>query len=120
MAASDWLRKAVTVAQIAVGIVLTAGAALLISSFIKLTHTDEGFNPDHLLTFNFETPDTAYKDTRPQFYREYFQRLRAMPGVQSAAGSMMLPMTDDQIACQLRESGAAGARRPPCECGADD
>jgi predicted permease len=93
----DWLRKSVTVAQVALGIVLTASAGLLIASFVKLTHTDEGFNPDHLLTFNFETPDSAYKETRPQFYREFFERLRALPGVQSAAGSMILPMTDDEM-----------------------
>ena len=93
----DWLRKSVTVAQVALGIVLTAGAGLLIASFVKLTHTDEGFNPDRLLTFSFETPDTAYNDRRPQFYHEYFERLRALPGVQAAAGSMILPMTDDQI-----------------------
>ncbi|MGB6691869.1 MAG: FtsX-like permease family protein, partial [Terracidiphilus sp.] len=93
----DWLRKGVTVAQIALGIVLTAGAGLLIASFVKLTHTDEGFNPEHLLTYTFETPDSAYQETRPQFYREYFERLRALPGVESAAGSMILPMTSDGI-----------------------
>lgn len=93
----DWLRKSVLVAQVALGIVLTAGAGLLIASFVKLTHTSEGFNPDRLLTFTFETPDSAYKETRPEFYREYFERLRAMPGVQAAAGSMLLPMTEDEM-----------------------
>ncbi len=93
----DWLRKSVLVAQVALGIVLTAGAGLLIASFVKLTHTNEGFNPDHLLTFTFETPDLAYKETRPQFYREYFERLRALPGVQAASGSLLLPMTSDEI-----------------------
>src|ERR1017187_10157846 len=41
---------------------------------------------DHLTTLFFETPDAHYKDTRPQFYREYFDKLRALPGVQSAGG----------------------------------
>jgi putative ABC transport system permease protein len=85
----------VIVGQVALGIVLTAGAGLLISSFAKLTHQEIGFHPDHLLTFRFETPDARYKTTRPQFYREYFERLRAMPGVQAAAGTLILPMTDD-------------------------
>ena len=91
----DWLRSTVIVGQVALGIVLTAGAGLLISSFVKLTRMDEGFRPDHILTFTFETPDARYKDTRPQFYREYFEKLRALPGVQSAGGSMFLPMVDD-------------------------
>jgi len=92
---SDWLRSTVIVGQVALGIVLTAGAGLLISSFAKLTHQEIGFHPDHLLTFRFETPDARYKTTRPQFYREYFERLRALPGVQAAAGAIILPMTDD-------------------------
>jgi putative ABC transport system permease protein len=91
----DWLRSTVIVGQVALGIVLTAGAGLLITSFVKLTRMDEGFRPDHILTFTFETPDVRYKDTRPQFYREYFEKLRALPGVQSAGGSMFLPMVDD-------------------------
>jgi predicted permease len=44
----------------------------------------------------FETPDTHYKDTRPQFYREYFDKVRALPGVQSAGGVMILPMNNDR------------------------
>jgi len=90
-----WLRSTVIVGQVALGIVLTVGAGLLITSFLKLTHLDEGFTPDHLLTFTFELPDATYKDTRPQFYRQYFEKLRALPGVRSAAGAHNLPMIDD-------------------------
>ena len=91
----DWLRSSVVVGQIALGIVLTVGAGLLISSFVRLTRLDEGFISDHLLTFTFELPDSTYKDTRPQFYQQYFEKLRALPGVQSAAGVHNLPMTND-------------------------
>ncbi|HKF49466.1 MAG TPA: ABC transporter permease [Terracidiphilus sp.] len=97
VAGRDWLRKVVTVAQVALGIVLTAGAGLLAASFVTLARADKGFNPDHLLTLNFETPDAAYKDTRPQFYRDYFERLRALPGVVAAGGSIVLPMSDDEV-----------------------
>jgi putative ABC transport system permease protein len=89
------LRSGLVVGQVMLGIVLCAGAGLLTTSFIKLTHADEGFNPDHLLTFSFELPDTQYKGTRPQFYRQYFEKLRALPGVVSAGGSHNLPMTND-------------------------
>jgi putative ABC transport system permease protein len=91
----DWLRSSVIVGQVALGIVLTVGAGLLITSFVRLTRMDEGFTPDHLLTFTFELPDSTYKDTRPQFYQQYFEKLRALPGVQSAAGVHNLPMTYD-------------------------
>ena len=91
----NWLRSALVVGQVTLGIVLSAGAALLATSFVNLTRAGEGFHPDHLLTFSFELPDAQYKSTRPQFYRQYFERLRALPGVVSAGGSHNLPMTDD-------------------------
>jgi len=87
------LGSIVIVVQVALGIVLTAGAGLLFTSFVHLTHNDQGFNPDHVLTFDFETPDSRYLHTRPEFYRSYFERLRALPGVEAAAGSMLPPMT---------------------------
>jgi len=91
----DWLRSSLIVGQVALGLLLSAGAGLLITSFSKLLRTDEGFNPDRLTTLFFETPDSRYKDTRPQFYRDYFEKVRSLPGVESAAGVMILPMTND-------------------------
>ncbi|MGZ4814902.1 MAG: ABC transporter permease [Terriglobales bacterium] len=91
----DWLRASLIVGEVALGLVLTAAAGLLVSSFSHLVHTNEGFNPDRLTTLFFETPDARYKDKRPQFYREYFDKVRALPGVESAAGVMILPMTND-------------------------
>ena len=93
----DWLRSGLIIGQVALGLLLTAGAGLLITSFNRLLHTDEGFNPDHLTTMFFDTPDTLYKDTRGQFYRNYFEKLRALPGIQSAAGVLVLPMTEEGI-----------------------
>jgi putative ABC transport system permease protein len=91
----DWLRASLIVGEVALGLVLTAAAGLLITSFSHLLHTNEGFNPDHLTTLFFETPDVRYKENRAQFYRDYFEKVRALPGVQSAAGVMMLPMSND-------------------------
>lgn len=95
IAGRDWLRSSLIVGQVALGLVLTAGAGLLITSFVNLVHTSQGFNPDHITTLFFETPDAHYKNTRPQFYREYFDKLRNLPGVESAGGVMILPMTND-------------------------
>jgi putative ABC transport system permease protein len=99
----DWLGSSLIVAQVALGLVLTAGAGLLVSSFRNLQRQDEGFNPDNLLTFTFETPDARYKKTRPQFYREYFEKLRAIPGVQSAGGAMIIPMTENSIGISFED-----------------
>jgi predicted permease len=113
-AGRDWLRAALIIAQVAVGLVLATSAGLLITSFLHLRGTDEGFNPDHLLTFLFETPDARYKDTRPEFYRQYFEKVRALPGVQSAAGVMIMPMTSDDADIQFEdpEHPTSEAQRP--------
>ena len=89
------LGSVVIAGQVALGIVLTTSAGLLVTSFIHLTHTNDGFNPDHVLTLLFETPESRYANTRAEFYQEYFEKLRALPGVQSAGGSILLPMINN-------------------------
>ena len=97
IARRDWLRSSLIVGQVALGLVVAVAAGLLITSFANLLRTSQGFNPDRLITLYFETPDSQYKDTRSQFYREYFDRIRAIPGVQSVAGTLILPNTSDNI-----------------------
>lgn len=99
----DWLRSSLIVGQVAVGLVLTVGAGLLITSFSKLLRADEGFNPEHLTTMFFETPDAQYKDKRVEFYREYFEKVRALPGVKSAAGVLVVPMSDQGIVISFED-----------------
>lgn len=108
------LGSVVIVGQVALGILLTAAAGLLVTSFIHLSHNNEGFNPDHVLTFSFETPDARYASTRPQFYQHYFEKLRALPGVGAAAGSMVLPMTDNSahLGFEDPEHPVSKGRRP--------
>jgi predicted permease len=93
----DWLRSGVVVGQVALSILLTAGAGLLAASFYKLLHTPQGFNPDHLLVYLFNLPDQQYRDKIPQFYQEYFQQVRAIPGVESAGGARVVPMTGGDL-----------------------
>ncbi|HKC70538.1 MAG TPA: ABC transporter permease, partial [Terriglobales bacterium] len=99
----DWLRSGLIVGQVALGLVLTAAAGLLIASFSHLRHTSEGFNPDHLTTLYFELPDSQYAKTRQQVYRNYFEQVRALPGVESAAGVMIVPMSDSDITISFED-----------------
>ncbi len=113
----DWLRSSLIVGQVAIGLVLTIAAGLLITSFSRLLHADEGFNPENLTTMFFETPDAQYKDKRPQFYREYFDKIRALPGVKSAAGVLALPMSDEGITITFEdpEHPAPESTRPSAD-----
>jgi len=65
----------------------------------------------------FETPDAHYKATRAQFYRDYFERVRALPGVESAGGVMMLPMTDNGavISFEDREHPVPEGQQPSAD-----
>jgi len=99
----DWLRSSLVVGQVALGLMLTTGAGLLITSFSKIVHAKEGFNPDHLTTMYFELPSTMDRDARPQFYRDYFEKVRALPGVQSASGAMFLPMSDGEAVISFED-----------------
>jgi predicted permease len=96
-AANNRLRSGLVIAETALGIVLLAGAGLLIRSLNRLAHTDLGFNPEHVLTATFDLSETRYNpDQQDQFIRELFTRIRALPGVASAAGAMPLPLYDDR------------------------
>lgn len=86
-------RTALVVAETALGVVLLVGAGLLIRSFDRLTKVDPGFSSKNVLTLNFDLPTSKYNNEKSdQFVREFFEKLRAQPGIQSAAGTVILPM----------------------------
>ena len=96
-AAHNRLRSGLVIAETALGIVLLAGAGLLIRSLNRLAHTDLGFNPEHVLTATFDLSETRYNlDQQDQFIRELITRIRTLPGVNGAAGAMPLPLYQDR------------------------
>src|SRR5207248_6995986 len=62
--AGGWrrMREGLLVAEVALALILLAGAGLMLKSFSRLQHADLGFRADHLLTMEMELPtDTRYK-----------------------------------------------------------
>jgi putative ABC transport system permease protein len=85
--------SALVVAEVALSLVLLAGAGLLMRSFIKLQSVDPGFRAEGVLTAGLTLPATRYD--LPQtgsFFRESLSRIAALPGVQHAAGAACLPV----------------------------
>ena len=81
------------VAEVALSLVLLAGAGLLMRSLVRLQHTDLGFRPEGVLTAAVQLPSTRYDTARADmFFRESLSRVAALPGVQSAAGASCLPV----------------------------
>jgi predicted permease len=81
--------------EVALSVVLLAGAGLLIRSFTSALHVDTGLRVERVLTFQLALPGSKYSSDAQiaAFYRDLLDRLRSSPGVESAAGISSLPMT---------------------------
>ncbi|MGH9846378.1 MAG: ABC transporter permease, partial [Blastocatellia bacterium] len=91
------LRETLVVAELALALVTLIGAGLLMSSFLKLQAVDPGFNPRNLLTMTVSLAGASQYvgPTREAFYRQLEDRLRALPGVESASAINHLPLAGD-------------------------
>ena len=87
------LLGALVVAEVALSLVLLAGAGLLMRSLVKLQSVDLGFRPEGVLNVNVQLPTTRYD--LPQavgVFHDVLARIAALPGVQDAAGASCRPV----------------------------
>jgi putative ABC transport system permease protein len=87
------LRNALIVSEVALSLVLLAGAGLLMRSFFMQRDVDLGFPPEKVLTAQIQLPAERYKTPEQQtrFLRDLLPRLRDLPGVTAAAGALDFP-----------------------------
>jgi putative ABC transport system permease protein len=87
-------RSALVVSEVGLAVVLLVGAALLIRTFIALYAVDPGFDPNYVLTMRTLMTGSKYQTTAgvTQAIRDGLERIRAIPGVRSAAVSYFLPL----------------------------
>jgi putative ABC transport system permease protein len=87
-------RNALVVAELALAIVVLAGAALMIESYLRLEAIDLGFKPDHLLSFSVSLPQNKYPGGAQleAFHREMLRRIAELSGVEGAAAVNQLPL----------------------------
>lgn len=80
--------------EVALSVILMAGAGLLVKSFVGLLHVETGIRAEHVLTFALDLPSTKYSSPAQVigFYRDVIAQLRNSAGVESAAAVMTLPM----------------------------
>ena len=95
--ASGYVRRSLVVAQVALAFVLTSGAGLLLASFQRLLAVDPGFAPAHLLTGRVSPLASRYPDDAAlrSYATRALERVRALPGVESAGISSYLPFSRD-------------------------
>jgi putative ABC transport system permease protein len=88
------LRRALVVSQVALSLALVVGALLFSRSLAKLSTQDAGLQRDGVLVTRLDlSPLGLPKERRLQFRRELLERIRAVPGVESAAEANVLPLT---------------------------
>jgi predicted permease len=91
------------VAQVAVSVVLLAGAIWLSESIWKLASVDPGYRTHGILTGSVNLPEDRYPDqgTRSAFAARFEQELESLPGIQSVAlGSNITPVGEDQFSIE--------------------
>jgi putative ABC transport system permease protein len=101
------LRAALVVAEIAMSLVLLAGAGLLMKSFLAISKVNTGINPDNVLTMGITLPFAKYEDDarRLAFYDELLRRARSLPGIESAAMVNHLPMGQSDSTSSFQVEG---------------
>ena len=114
--ASGRTRGILIVAEMALAVVLLAGAGLLTRSFLRLVDTDPGIRTDHVVTFSVSLPDSRYPNLRQlrDFTDRMVARLRQLPGAQDVGVTYKEPFTTTGFAFSYEVAG-----RPPLEPGTE-
>ena len=92
-------RSALVIAEVALSLILLAGAGLLSATLIRLQHVDPGFDSRNVLTAALSLPDAKYKQDGQQiaFYDRVFDKLRSIPGVVQVGAVSILPLDGSRM-----------------------
>ena len=90
-------RSVLVVAQVALALVLVAASGLMARSFARLRDVPPGFDSAQVLTMSLTLPASSYGDPTviARFHARLLDELRTLPGVQEAALTSWLPLTED-------------------------
>jgi putative ABC transport system permease protein len=105
-------RGALVVTQVALALVLLAGAGLTLKSFWNSQNAALGFNPDHILTMTLSLPKARYasKEKSIQFNKRLIEEIEALPGVEAAAIGENVPFDDSEWDSSFHLTGTPPAQ----------
>jgi predicted permease len=99
-------RAALVIAEVALAVAITTGAVLLLRSFLSVTNINPGFETNGVLTWQLNLPPhLTTTDDRLAFYRDFFAKLEALPGVVAVGGTTRVPLGSTSVSTTIqRES----------------
>src|SRR6185369_3659539 len=90
----DRVRNLLIISDVALALVLLAGAGLMTKSFMRLMRVNPGFDQKHTLAFSVDLWGEKYKDddSQVQFFQNVLDRIKSLPGVDSVGLTSQLPL----------------------------
>jgi putative ABC transport system permease protein len=112
---SNRIRSFLLASEVALAVLLSVSAGLLLRSFARVMGVDPGMRTANVLTMNLSLPDVKY-DTpvkRTNFYKNLTERLEALPGVRSAGAVTFLPLRVSILSFRVGVNSFTIEGRPP-------
>ncbi len=108
------VRSLLIVCEVALSVLVLIGAGLLVKSFLRLREVNPGFDPRHVLTTSLSLGVARYPQGEQQrdFFQKILQRIRALPGIESAGVINPLPFGGSSSSNTFTIEG-----RPPLDPG---
>jgi putative ABC transport system permease protein len=99
-------RAGLVIAEVALAVAITTGAVLLLRSFVSVTNVNPGFETSQLLTWQMNIPQhLSNANDRLAFYRDFFARMEALPGVVSVGGTTRVPLGSTSVTTSVQIEG---------------
>jgi putative ABC transport system permease protein len=105
-------RGLLATSEVALALILLVGAGLMMKSLYRLLAVDSGFRAERVLKMEMSLRTSQY-DKDPAvigFWQQVLDRVRALPGVESAAVGTAIPLTDDHSRADITVEGTALAK----------
>jgi putative ABC transport system permease protein len=112
---SQRIRSFLLASEVALAVLLSVSAGLLLRSFVRVMEVDPGVRTANILTMNLSLPDSRY-DTplkRATFYKSLTERLETLPGVRSAGAVWFLPLRVSILSFRIGVNPFTIQGRPP-------
>jgi predicted permease len=107
-------RRGLVVGQMFLSLLLLVAAGLFLASLLNLRRVDPGLRPRNVIAFSVNPSLNGYgKERSRQYYRELMEKVRATPGVESAAAAAIRVLDDDWWSSAVTVEGRAAAPGDP-------